>query len=108
MADNQQQGKIPGLFDTALSFNQANDYDNAFILAAGINLYIESLRRTSGRILLGPSDIPRMFEMCEALLAAKGPDVLKSDGKGRIPTEADQAKLLQAVEAEMREKAPPK
>jgi hypothetical protein len=44
-----------------------------FLFASTANLYLESLRRTSHRGLLIPSDIPILFEMVDILTKERNP-----------------------------------
>lgn len=53
------------------SLANREEADAAFILAATINLYSESIRRRAGRILYGPEDAKELLRMVNVLLDAK-------------------------------------
>lgn len=75
--------------------------DCAFIVAAGINLYQESLRRISGRTLMGPDDIKPLFEMIQNLLIVKTIDGTFAAKRVTRPSEEEEQTLLQVVETKV-------
>lgn len=56
--------------------HSAAENDDAFIIAAAINLYNENLRRREGRILYHHGDVQRLFHMCQLLLERTAPPKL--------------------------------
>jgi hypothetical protein len=91
------------ILDTLKSIDQTEDKDIAFIFAASINLYIETIRRLKGRVMLGPDDIPHILDII-ATLTQRTPDMSKFTDTGlrpRVPTEEEEANVLKAVESEL-------
>jgi hypothetical protein len=72
-----------------------SDHDR-FLIAAAINLYLESLRRTSGRGLLVPSDIPTLFEMINILTSER--PAKPEPGPTRELTEAEVHQVMTVPE----------
>jgi len=61
---------MPDLPPISKVLDNVNQEDNAsrdFLIAATINLYIESLRRTDGRVMLMGQDIPALFLQIQML-----------------------------------------
>lgn len=90
---------------------QGQSDEESYIIAASINLYIESLRRVDGRILLTPKDIPSLFHIVDLLL--NPPKSLSFEGaqarsaesvlRSRVPSEEEKIGLLNAVDRAVRE-----
>jgi len=83
------------------TLNTAEDSDQAFIIAAAFNLYSESLRRISGRVLLGPDDIKPLLAMIQDLLIVKTSDGNYASPRARKPSPEEEQTLLQVVETKV-------
>lgn len=95
------------ILDTLKSIDQTEDKDVAFIFAATINLYIETLRRLRGRVMLGPDDIPHILDLI-AILTQRTPDVSTFTDTGlrpRVLTPEEEAGVLKATEVEVERRA---
>lgn len=57
------------LAEVLTTISARTDEDTAFLLAASINLYSESIRRREGRILYTPEDIRRLLGIWDAVTA---------------------------------------
>jgi len=89
----------PSILDTIKALNDAEAVDNHFIIAMAINMYSEALRRVSGRLLFNPSDVPRLFNICETLLTRHETDLpIKSNGRSKQMTKEEEDALLKAIE----------
>jgi hypothetical protein len=62
---------MTSIHDALTSLSSAAENDDAFILAAAINLYNENLRRREGRILYHHEDVKRLFDICQTLLTQR-------------------------------------
>lgn len=62
-----EQLRNRNIIETLRAIDQTDDKDIAFIFAASINLYIESIRRLRGRVMLGPDDIPIILDIISDL-----------------------------------------
>lgn len=91
------------LIDILKGINIAEDTDIAFIAAATINMYCESMRRVHNRVILTPQDACNIFHMMDVLLVpteAPPPEELRA--RSRKLTAVEEQELLGAVEAEVK------
>lgn len=85
--------------ETLASLAHAEDADSAYIIAATINLYSESLRRVGGRVLYGPDDAKALIGIINTFLSVKDiihsyrPAVTRAE-----PTEDEKGTLLFGAE----------
>ena len=81
------------------TLDSLEDSDTAFITAAAINLYNETLRRKHGRILYGPADVANLAGIIHSLLnppvSLADPEKVKRSAK---PTPEEETALLQGME----------
>ena len=63
--------------------------DSLYIIACAVNLYSECLRRRAGRVLYGPNDIQKLFEMAKMLLDIQDPGVRPPLAREPEPSEAE-------------------
>ena len=75
-----------------------NPADKNFLTAAAINLYIESLRRGAGRVLLTPHDIDTLYELIHVLTNPVQVAIVQDTNRTRELTEEEQAKVLNATD----------
>jgi hypothetical protein len=76
-----------------------NPTDKNFLTAAAINLYIESLRRGAGRVLLAPQDIDILYELIHILTNPVQVTIVPADSlRTRALTEKEQTEVLSAIE----------
>jgi hypothetical protein len=95
------------ILNTLKSLDKTEDKDIAWIFAATINLYIETVRRLRGRVLLGPDDIPHILDLISTL-TQKTPDVSTFTDQGLRPralTEEEAETVLKATEDELDRRA---
>lgn len=94
-------GELPtSLKDILKGIDIREDTDIAFVVAASINMYLETMRRIHGRMLLGPQDAVNLFYMIDMLLSptpAPSPSEPKSV-RTRELTEEESQQLLKAIE----------
>ena len=59
MADDSNSQ--PTITDLLKNVEEALDFDALFIMAGGLNLYIESMQRLSNRSMIGPKDMEHIL-----------------------------------------------
>jgi hypothetical protein len=87
------------LHETIDAITSAEDADAAFIVAAAINLYSETLRRRHGRRLYGPADVRALFAIMKTLLDAREIELDFRQTSARPTAEEEQAILGSIEEA---------
>lgn len=86
--------------ETLRSLESASEDDAAYIIAAALNVYSESIRRRSGRILYGPGDIKNLLSILSMLLA---PPELADQGyhpasRSAEPSDLEKSMLIDPVQ----------
>ena len=84
--------------DVLSELAKSEDTDTAFIIAATINLYTETMRRKQGRALYSPADARRLLEICALFLNPPPTEELKPARGNRLDPE-EQATVLSGMEA---------
>lgn len=90
--------KPPPLMQILCTLNTAKIDDVAFITAAAMNLYAESMRRINGRVLLGPNDTKAMFGIIDVLLTDRQVDAAYTPNRSKRLTPDEEKSLLNVVE----------
>jgi len=90
------------LRETIAKLHESNDADIAFIVAATINLYADSMRRRAGRILFGPSDVRILLEMIVKLITVAdiSQDYAKTPARSHSPNRTEEKLLIDPVKFE--------
>lgn len=93
--------KPPAISEVIRTLNLADDKDRNFIIAACFNLYLESIKRIHGRVLLGAADIEAMFAMVDTLMTEREHRAIPEAKRGPELNEQEENRLLNAVEAQL-------
>lgn len=80
-----------------------NDPDKNFLTAAAINLYLESLRRGAGRVLLTPMDISTLYELIHVITNPIQATPVQDTARSRELNEEERQHVLNAVGQELPE-----
>ncbi len=64
-ADASDHDQIP---EVGALMERAEDFDVAYLFAAGINLHSEAMRRRAGRLLYGPADVQRLLKLIDLVI----------------------------------------
>ena len=92
--------------DVLSELAKSEDTDTAFIIAATINLYTETMRRKQGRALYSPADARRLLEICALFLNPPPTEELKPARGNRLDPE-ETAHVLAGMETSINEADPP-
>lgn len=82
--------------DALSALRSAAEDDDAFILAATLNLYNENIRRREGRILYGPEDVRSLFDVMSILIKEKSQGTIEPSR----PTKPSPVEMEQIVDVE--------
>lgn len=89
---------MTSIIETLHALDAASAHDDAYILAAAINIYSESIRRREGRILYGPVDVQALFTIMSTLIEPK-PQAYQPSRRKAQPTEEETAAITDVYEA---------
>lgn len=90
--------KPPSIREVIRTLNLAEDANVDFIIACAFNLYIESIKRIHGRVLLSAADVHSMFAMVDMLMTERQHEEAP-EARTRKLTEEEEKVLLGAIEA---------
>lgn len=72
--------------------------DKAFLTAAAINLYLESLRRGASRVLLTPLDIDTLYELIDIITNPIQATPVIDTARSRQLTDTERETVLTGIE----------
>jgi hypothetical protein len=88
----------PSIREILSSIQSTEDKDQAFIVAATINLYSEANRRLHGRVLFSPSDVRNVLSILQILFEEPPIEAPNLEGRSRELTPEEAAKVMAGIE----------
>ena len=86
------------------NLSQAENDDVSFIVAAAINLYSTAQQRLNGRIMMGVSDVHKLFQMIDLLVSQPLKEPAMDPARPRKLNKEEEQAVLESLEVDINPK----